>query len=79
MNPINRMTAARSAAPSRQGIIDEQQFLLDKAARLARESAAAQAQPAPAKQAAPPAESDVARQARLTALLNTARAGGSRG
>ncbi|MYN10289.1 hypothetical protein [Pseudoduganella aquatica] len=80
MNPTERMTAARPAtAAKRQGEIDQHQYLLDKAARLAREAAAAQAQPAPAKQPAQPAESDTARQARLVAALNAARAGGSRG
>lgn len=78
MNPTERMTGARPATMAkRQGEIDQHQYLLDKAARLAREAAAAQEQPAPAKQPAPPAESDVARQARLTALLNAARAGGA--
>lgn len=77
MNAINRMTAARQAAPTRQGIIDEQQFLLDKAARLASEATAAQGLPAPVKQPPVPVESDAARQARLVAALNTARAGGA--
>lgn len=77
MNPTERMTAARpDTAAKRQGEIDQHQYLLDKAARLAREATAAQEQPAPVAKPAPPVESDAARQARLTALLNTARAGG---
>jgi hypothetical protein len=73
MNPTNRITAARqAAAPSRQGIIDEQQFLLDKAARLASEAEAAR-QPPPEAKAPMPVESDAARQARLIAALNVAR------
>lgn len=75
MNPTNRITAARqSAAPSRQGIIDQQQFLLDKAARLASEADAAR-QPSPETNAPTPVESDAARQARLIATLNVARGG----
>lgn len=78
MNPIERMTNARPATgPKRQGEIDQVQYLLDKAARLASEAAAAQGKPAPAKQPAPPAESEAARLARLTAVLNAARAGGA--
>lgn len=78
MNPTNRLTAARqAAAPSRQGVIDEQQFLLDKAARLASE-AKTNSQPAPQATAPTPVESDAARQARLIAALNVARGGTAR-
>lgn len=78
MNPTNRLTAARqAAAPSRQGVIDEQQFLLDKAARLASE-AETDSQPAPEAKASAPVESDAARQTRLIAALNVARGGAAR-
>ena len=78
MNPTNRLTAARQAvAPSRQGVIDEQQFLLDKAARLASEAGTNSYQ-APQATAPTPVESDAARQARLIATLNVARGGAAR-
>jgi len=76
MNPTNRITAARqNAAPARQGIIDEHQFLLDKAARLAT---AAQRTPPEQPTTSRPAENDGARQARLIATLNAARNGAAR-
>ncbi len=71
MNVFERMNNARPTAPKRPGDIDQLQYLLDKAARLA--SAPAHA---PAVAATPvPYESDAARQTRLLAALNDARAG----
>ncbi|SFU93933.1 hypothetical protein [Pseudoduganella namucuonensis] len=79
MNAIQRMAIARAAdaGATRQGDIDQVQYLLDKAARLNSEAAAAQQQPPQVAKPAPPVESDAARQARLTAMLNAARAGGA--
>jgi hypothetical protein len=76
MNIVEKMNAARSAPPARQGVIDERQYLIDKAARLAREAEAAQGS-APEEPPAPPAESYAERQKRLIAALNAARAGGA--
>lgn len=82
MNAIERMAIARAGASGeakRQGDIDQVQYLLDKAARLNSEAAAARAKPVPVEQPTAPAENDVARQTRLVAALNAARAGGGAG
>jgi hypothetical protein len=77
-NPVEKINSARKGwAPARQGVIDETQYLFDKAARLAREAAEAAQNPVPEEEPAPPAETDAARQARLIAVLKAARAGGA--
>lgn len=78
MNAIQRMAIARAGAvDQRQGVIDPVQHLVDKAARLNSEAAAAQRQPPKVVTPAAPVESEMARQARLVAALNAARAGGA--
>lgn len=69
--------AGAGAGQQRQGIIDPVQQILNKAALRAGEAEAAQRQPPKVVKPAAPAESDAARQARLVAALNAARAGGA--
>lgn len=70
MNIIEKMNQARAAIAPERVEIDEGQRLLDKAQRLAEE--AAKHVPAKAK-AQPPAESEAARQTRLTDAMSAAR------
>jgi hypothetical protein len=79
MNSVEKMNQARRAqaalAPAkRRHEIDEGQYLLDKAQRLAEEAAKGAPEEEPPQ---PPAESAAARQARLIAVLNAAHARGA--
>jgi hypothetical protein len=70
MNPVEQMNQARqTTTPVQRPKIDELQYLIDKAARLASEAAAVPEEP----EEPAPVETEAERQRRLIAAMTDAR------